>query len=131
MLAANTTLDRRRERMLFRDYYQMISKIKSQVESLTGREWPIPEYPEMAKRLESYEFDYDLWGGRCPGHAYMAYLRHHGFPSPLLDWTRSPYVAAFFAFHKAAEESGERVSVYVLSERRHRIRSITAIRPAK
>src|SRR5579871_975887 len=33
-----------------------------------------------------------------PGYDYMAYLRHHGFPSPLLDWTRSPYVAAFFAF---------------------------------
>jgi len=29
---------------------------------------------------------------------YWTFLRHHGFPSPLLDWTVSPYVAAFFAF---------------------------------
>jgi len=30
----------------------------------------------------------------------MTRLRHHGFPSPLLDWPQSPYIAAFFAFNK-------------------------------
>lgn len=47
---------------------------------------------------------------------YLLYLRHHDFPSPLLDWTRSPYVASYFAFRVLPPETNGQVAVYVFDE---------------
>jgi len=49
-----------------------------------------------------------------PAYDLMVYLRHHGFPSPLLDWTRSFYIAAFFAFWGA--KKSERISIFCFKE---------------
>lgn len=117
-----TTLDRKRERMPFSDYYHVISRIRSQIETLTEREWPIPDWSEVEQSTREYDaFSLQLLWGRCPGYAYMAYLRHRGFPSPLLDWTRSPYVAGYFAFSKATMNSRKRVSIFVFSEIRNKV----------
>ena len=50
------------------------------------------------------------------GYPFMGFLRHHGFPSPLLDWSKSPYVAAFFAFAEA-DLTTDRVAIYVYQDR--------------
>ena len=36
--------------------------------------------------------------------AFFNLVQHHGYPTPLLDWTYSPFVAAFFAYRNITKE---------------------------
>ncbi|UCC99795.1 MAG: FRG domain-containing protein [Phycisphaerales bacterium] len=87
------------------DYYDVMRVVRPAVESCTEKRWDIAD--QYARN--------DSVRGAPQGYEFMAYLRHHDFPSPLLDWTRSFYVAAFFAFY--SEKANEpNVAIYSLVE---------------
>jgi hypothetical protein len=39
--------------------------------------------------------------------AFISLIQHHGYPTPVLDWTYSPYVAAFFAYRGITNQIAE------------------------
>jgi hypothetical protein len=98
-----TTLERTAQyTVLMEEYFRRIRSVRPAVASLTGKDWPIPD-------------DFMADQGRPappPGYEFMIYLRHHGFPSPLLDWSRSPYVAAYFAFRSNQRRKDGNVAIY-------------------
>ena len=65
----STTLERAREQMLYKDYYRIIAKIRPQIESPVGGDWPIHPYPEVERLATAYEeFDNTLWAGDRPAY---------------------------------------------------------------
>jgi len=61
-----------------------------------------------------------------PDHtgAFLNLLQHHGYPTPLLDWSLSPYVAAFFAFKDFPKgfNSDENVRILIFDSQGWQIR---------
>jgi FRG domain len=94
-------------------YYRKAARTKPAVESLTGRSWnDIPDYLEFERLVQDGHWIDMTLSRNSAIYEYLLYLRHHGFPSPILDWTVSPYVAALFAFD-AMPETASHVLLYV------------------
>jgi hypothetical protein len=117
-----TTLERSGHDETVAEYYRLIFRVKTEVEITTRTEWD--DNPSVFD-LDGLSRDYDGFSralANLPHYAYMAYLRHHGFPSPLLDWSRSPFVAAYFAF-RADIDPEQHIAIFAYTDRTSSIKT--------
>jgi len=121
-----TTLERfSKKPYSIEEYHRIVVAVAPAVASLTAKSSFLSPHREINLLLEDEERRQGdpgkgprLGPPPWPQHEYefMIYLRHSGFPSPLLDWSRSPYVAAFFAFPSRPSESCDKVALYAYVE---------------
>lgn len=100
-----TTLDRTIPNQAWQcsAYHRSIRSIEKDVASVINKTWDLEEWKE-----EGYLFHY-----LPKTYEFMTYLRHSAFPSPLLDWSKSPYIAAFFAFKDLTVINTSSAAVYI------------------
>ena len=106
-----TMLERhtKQESYSIRRYFEIIRKARSRLPAITWS-WETLDKPEYVDWYDNRNF---LWLNGLGD--YMVYLRHHGFPSPLLDWSISPDIAAHFAF-RDVNNSTESVAIFAFLE---------------
>lgn len=72
-------------------------------------------YEELIQHFDREAIGLGIRVGIKPDRGSFDLLaRHHGLPSPILDWSESPYIAAFFAFEAGEGRASDSVAIWVL-----------------
>lgn len=70
--------------------------------------------PEIHNQLLSKGFEIHNLSEIYSFNSFLAKLQHHGFPTPMLDWSYNPYIAAYFAIQNTNPKvTSDYFSIYI------------------
>ncbi|WP_447936235.1 FRG domain-containing protein [Thermomonas fusca] len=106
-----TTLERFGKKNLPLDeYVRYLTKVKPGIEAYTDRKFA---FHWRNERTAGHAFPISEVSFLNGQYEFMVYLRHHGFPTPLLDWSRSLYVALYFSCSGSEHDEDSALYMYV------------------